>query len=972
MEAAIRWSPHATLDTPQFLIVDVIGNRLKLCEIGHVDSGTVNYKEISRRDKLKNYTAFDWSKTDPNLVAIGQASGEACLIRLDADKSSSDEGMWSFPIKHQRKCNSIAFSVNNKLATGLEKHRTDLGMNIYNLNDLAGPNTRQQEPYRKLSADAVSSIKFFSSEPETLVCGVTRQCIKLFDLRDPSTTYAGIFNTKQVHNIAIDPMDENYFISAGPPGDPFVSVWDRRMAAKSGPQTASVDTGPQGPVLELKPAVNNRQGSTIWSLRFSGQKRGCFGVLSNTGEVKIVELGQYATKTTLTAPPTNQHGGQPWDSKHYTKRSHNLTYPWYDSHHGQEEGSRVIACDFMSMAGQKDLSVLALHPKETIRYMKVPDMPRLLNMTALDELYMGRDGREPFTPKYDMPTVAQDLAILQDRARGSDGMMKESEQITLESTARLDMLSIENFGHKAPLSYETPLHPSSGDQHQHLLNLWFPNYRPSLGDALKLLRTQRRRCHEGYLLNPQINKDIVQNDPWLVDMWHIIKRFEEMAKNLDMIAEGLDLSYLGIYAVWNNTLGNTHQNRILDQEELTHDRFVDAVVSIVHTKAYPTFRGHKTKYPAHRQLCLAICGWAFSKDRLRSYCRRLMDADEHYKAVVIAVMRGFKDLAQELLRAAIREKKISNIGLGAVIACENVGDEQRQMCEWMAEETEDPYLKALLNYFIKGDWKIVADMPQLALSDRVGVALKYLDDERLDEFIKTRTAEASSSGNTEGLVLTGLSDKALELFSNYITKFNDLQTAVLAMSFTCPLYLEDARFKMWQEIYDMHFQTWRAFAERNKYMEAHAQRARTSERRQFGEIDEHPATLRCAHCLHSLAVRTMHKGSDGSIAAVPAAVRSKENDPRMKPAIKGGQLCPRCSRRTPNCGICGLQLANPDPRTLKSGAAKKLAEDDPIARQTMHCMTCTHSFHGNHARDWFARHKTCPVPDCRCMCALLH
>jgi hypothetical protein len=183
MDAAIRWSPHATLDSPQFLIVDVIGNRLRLCEIESLDSKTVRYKEISRRDKLKNYTAFDWSKTESNLVAVGQASGEACLVRLDADKSSSDEGKWSFPIRHQRKCNSIAFSANNRLATGLEKHRTDLCMNIYDLKALAAPDSRHQEPYRKLSADAISSIKFFNNEPDTLVCGVTRSCIKLFDLR---------------------------------------------------------------------------------------------------------------------------------------------------------------------------------------------------------------------------------------------------------------------------------------------------------------------------------------------------------------------------------------------------------------------------------------------------------------------------------------------------------------------------------------------------------------------------------------------------------------------------------------------------------------------------------------------------------------------------------------------------------------------------------------------------------------------
>jgi hypothetical protein len=183
MDAAIRWSPHATLDSPQFLIVDVVGNRLQLCEIKTLDSKIIRYKKISQRDKLKNYTAFDWSKTEPNFVAIGQASGEACLIRLDADKNSPDEGMWPFPIRHQRKCNSIAFSANNLLATGLEKHRTDLCMNIYDLNALSSPNSRQQEPYRKLSADPISSIKFFNNEPDTLVCGVTRSCIKLFDLR---------------------------------------------------------------------------------------------------------------------------------------------------------------------------------------------------------------------------------------------------------------------------------------------------------------------------------------------------------------------------------------------------------------------------------------------------------------------------------------------------------------------------------------------------------------------------------------------------------------------------------------------------------------------------------------------------------------------------------------------------------------------------------------------------------------------
>jgi hypothetical protein len=737
------------------------------------------------------------------------------------------------------------------------------------------------------------------------------------------------------------------------------------MASKSNPSTPSSENGPAGPVLEIKSAVDNSQAAAIWSLRFCGQKRGCFGVLSSSGEIKIFELGQNSVKQSLIATPSNHLGGIPWSSKHYTKRTHNITYPWYDKYNSQEENSRVIAYDFLSEG--MGLSALALHPNREIELIKIPDHPRNLNFTALEELHFWTDRRQEFVPKYEQPTVAEELTALQDRAKASDGVRRMSEQAILRSAAQLERLSIENFGHKAPPSYQTPLHPSSGDQHEDLLCLWFPSYKPALGDALNILRTQRRRCSEGYLLNPQHNKVVVRNDPWLVDMWDTVKRFEDMAKADGMLGGALDLSYLGVYAIWNNTFGS-HRNRVLRNVPLIPTMFIDAVVSVTSSKEYPVFQGFKTRFPAHRQLCLAICGWTFSRDRLRQHCKRLMEKGEHYKAVVIAVMRGFKDLAQELLRSSIQQKVLQNIGLGAVIACETVNAEQRELCSWMAEETDDPYLKALLSYFIEGDWKIVADMQQLALSDRVGVALKYLDDRRLGEFIKIHTAEAILIGNIEGLVLTGLTDKAMDLFSHYIKKFNDVQTAVLVASFTNPLYLDDPRFHLWKETYDMQLQTWKAFHERSRYEEAHRKKSKARDGREFGHVEERPLTLRCPHCSNNLAPRTLKNSDDGSIIVTLASKKKFSNGP----AAKAGQLCPHCGRPTPICGICGMQLGGPDARKLNTAAARKLAEDDPISKQILHCMTCDHAFHGNHARDWFARHKMCPVPDCRCMCGLLH
>lgn len=181
MEAAIRWSPHSTPYNPRFLIIDVASNRLRLCQIESYSKSRVNYKQICLRDKLPNYTAFDWSKKDPGIVAIGSASGEAIVVTLDPDKPDNDY-VHSFSIRHQRKCNSIAFSSKNLLATGLDRVRNDVCLNIYDLNDSRF--TTKDDPYKKLaSSEAISSIKFFAGQPDTLVAGVSRQYVRIYDLR---------------------------------------------------------------------------------------------------------------------------------------------------------------------------------------------------------------------------------------------------------------------------------------------------------------------------------------------------------------------------------------------------------------------------------------------------------------------------------------------------------------------------------------------------------------------------------------------------------------------------------------------------------------------------------------------------------------------------------------------------------------------------------------------------------------------
>jgi WD repeat-containing protein mio len=1013
METAIRWSPHSTAQRPYFVILDVVKSRIDFCEAVFSKSqssngGTkVELRLLRHRDKLPSYTAFDFSKVDPYIVGLGGDSGETSIVSLHPEKTKNSEPVSTFTVKTQRRCNSIAFSLNNHIATGLDRGRTDSGLYVFDLNSPANPSTAR--PVRTWSnGEGISSIKFFSREPDLLLAGVQKQSIRLYDLRDSSSNPLQFYTqARLVHNLAIDPLDENYFISAAPDKESVVGVWDRRMLRSS---TTPGEGGPPGAVMEIRSAIDNSHNSSIFSLRFSGLKRGCFGVLSSSGEVRVFELAQHRADSDREAIPQNPNGGTAWQSKTYTRRTHTLAYPPWHPMAVRDDNDRVVACDFIAAPGlTRNLSMLSLHRNRKIKVLDVHTVPRIVNVTALDEIFLWKTRRQEFKPQPDFDTSSEELEALQRKAK-IGGIRTISDQ-SMQSSV-LANLSLDGLGSKTSSSFDTPVSISSGDRHEELLMMNFPTYIPELSNALKLLPIQRRRCEEGYSLDAEKNQRIVTSDPWLADMWETINRLDEFTFKDGMYFEGLDLSYLGVYAVWTAEFGT--RNRLPNRTTFQRYEFEDAIESIVHRKNYPAFKGHQTQRPSARQLCLAICGWTFSREVLQTRCSKLMNHGQYYKAIVIAVMRGFKDLAQQVLKESIQKKVIHNIGLGAVIACEVVSDEQREMCQWMADETDDPYLKALLAYFVSGDWKVVCDMPILPLSDRLGCAIKYLDDRRLDEFIRVNEASSCISGNIEGLVLTGLTDRAVDLFGRYIARHGDLQTAILALSFSCPVFVADPRFDAWRDTYLLQMQTWRAFHQRALYLGAHSRRssARASKGERYGDTPSRPVTLRCSHCLSVLAPHTLKKDAQAtqvlSQAGIPLAANSASQlietvvqpgaEFARRPAARSGLVCPRCGRAMPHCGICGLLLGAADParvRTMTMNSASSggpvnhsggagpaanggvtamslLNEQDLIASQALYCMECLHVFHGHHAREWFARQRVCPVPDCECMCGVLH
>lgn len=182
MESAIRWSPSSTAAEQRFLSVDVTGKSFRLCKVTGFDGRKLRHEVLSTLADVPLFRAFDWSTPNENLIAVGQSSGEATILRLDADAKQT----LSFPVRNQRYCNAVAFSAHGLVASGLDRVRNDFCLNIWDVNQRLSPAGSKgfPEPLRKLaSSEPITSIKFFRDQPDTVVTGVKGQFVRIYDLR---------------------------------------------------------------------------------------------------------------------------------------------------------------------------------------------------------------------------------------------------------------------------------------------------------------------------------------------------------------------------------------------------------------------------------------------------------------------------------------------------------------------------------------------------------------------------------------------------------------------------------------------------------------------------------------------------------------------------------------------------------------------------------------------------------------------
>ena len=508
METAIRWSPRSTSSDPHFLIVDVVGHTFKFCRVKEYKKHHLLWEELSRNTKVPTFRAFDWSPSN-NIVAVGQWSGETTVLGLD-----NRPPILNLPIKSQRQCNAVAFNTSSYLATGLERVRNDFCLNIYDVHQRPDNQSQRNsgakpsfvDPFRKFAtSEGITSIKFFPKQPNTLIAGI-KGAVRLYDLRDDSSNPALQYQTLCVHNLAIDPLDENYFASAAPPRDTTVHIWDRRNRIRpvAGRSPSGEGNSHDGPVCELNNFSEKAGPANIWSLRYSSTESGSLGVLGNNGTFRIYRTKKDYVDDTST-PEQDRSSREIHDQYVRQVRVQTLhTVEPYLQNPGRnknrEDADRIVSFDFMNIMTQKGRPcAITLRGNQDVGIYEFPDRPAALAVSAR--------GAVAVTYPTSRESTRQDGVVTR-----TGLTIKES----IEEGKIADQLAFmqDKPSRDRPIRLRKDLDQDSRDSKFRHSNSFLDIY-----EALLLIDVPRRRCLEGYLFDCEENAKIVIEAGDLQEMW---------------------------------------------------------------------------------------------------------------------------------------------------------------------------------------------------------------------------------------------------------------------------------------------------------------------------------------------------------------------------------------------------------------------------------------------------------------------
>jgi hypothetical protein len=318
-----------------------------------------------------------------------------------------------------------------------------------------------------------------------------------------------------------------------------------------------------------------------------------------------------------------------------------------------------------------------------------------------------------------------------------------------------------------------------------------------------------------------------------------------------------------------------------------------------------------------------------------------------------------------------------------------------------SKSSRTAYLRGLMRFlmtigFVDGHQAVLGD-ESLSLCDRVAFACHFLTRNELKRFLAKNIDECERSGNVEGIVITGIEKKGIEILQSYVDRHADVQTAALITSrviFPSDWTAERRISAEWLHSYRSLLNSWQMWQSRAMFDVDRADLLRKIKMKQNeGTVGGYqgrripsgrkaglrqadpdilpaiPAQLdaRCNYCSSPLGLKMQDSHANQWLS-------------KMKPVLS---CCPQCRKPLPRCAICMLSLGALNPymeltkersRPARGGTPLQPPDDlsslanFPFAEWFTWCMRCKHGGHAHHLVGWFANHETCPVSGCDCRC----
>lgn len=212
----VTWCPaHSN----RFLVV---GTDLQLYEISERETSTADAGRdvLPGATLLSNNSDFQYLRCyscymNPNsdlLLAVGQENGKVILASFGRSFNDTDLVGKEFVPKQARRCNAVSWnSVEfNLLAAGLDKHKGDHSVFVWDIHHLPGTGPTKPTEEHGFS-ESTQSFCWFFHQPRSFVCGMNNKHLKIFDMRDSSRTNAT--NTKASSGVCVDPFFEHRIAS---------------------------------------------------------------------------------------------------------------------------------------------------------------------------------------------------------------------------------------------------------------------------------------------------------------------------------------------------------------------------------------------------------------------------------------------------------------------------------------------------------------------------------------------------------------------------------------------------------------------------------------------------------------------------------------------------------------------------------------------------------------------------------------